>query len=586
MIVVPSAKTHVLRRFLLVAAALAAAVVAYAFATAPPRRLTLPSASPLSVAGAYHVHTTRSDGAFTPDQVAEAARHASLQFVILTDHGDGTRAPDPPRYVNGVLVIDAVEISVVEGHLVALGLASAPPYRLGGEARDVIADIHRLGGTAIVAHPDSPRPDLRWRAPAATPGGGRSGQGNDLSGADGMEWLNGDSEIRDEAPLRILQTLINFPVRPAESLARLMSRPAASMRRWDALTRRRPVVALAATDAHGFGGRYYAEIFGAMAQAVGIRAPLSGDAPADALSIVEAIRAGRAWSVISAFAGPASAHLTARTASGVASMGESLVVSDERVEITASMDNAPTARVSMWHNDREIASGLGRVRFTGPAEVGAYRAEASLAGSAMPWVVTNPVYLVAPPVPAATPAAAPTADDVVTPLTPGGEWAIEHGPSSAGSIVQGDGLRFRFRVGTVRPGLEYSALARSMGDALESFDRIEFIGSASSPMRVLVQFRLPDGVDGERWSRSVYLDTTPRPITVRMTEVSPVGFTPTPTRRPVVARVKSILFVLDTLNTPPGTSGEVVLKNVRLTRGKEALSGPNREQQVRRPGQK
>jgi hypothetical protein len=54
----------------------------------------------------------------------------------------------------------------------------------------------------------------------------------------------------------------------------------------------------------------------------------------------------------------------------------------------------------------------------------------------------------------------------------------------------------------------------------------------------------------------------------------------------VVARVKSILFVLDTLNTAPGTSGEVRLKDVRLARGKQALSGPNREQQVRRPGQK
>jgi hypothetical protein len=180
-------------------------------------------------------------------------------------------------------------------------------------------------------------------------------------------------------------------------------------------------------------------------------------------------------------------------------------------------------------------------------------------------------------------------DDVVTPLTPGGEWVVEHGPSSDGSIVRDvpdEGVRFRFRVGTVRPGLEYAALVRSTNDPLESFDRIEFIGSASAPMRVLVQFRLPGEVDSERWSRSVYLDPTPRPITVRMTDVVPVGFTPVPTRRPVVARVKSILFVLDTLNTAPGTSGEVVLKNVRLARSKESLSGPNREQQVRRPGQK
>jgi hypothetical protein len=193
--------------------------------------------------------------------------------------------------------------------------------------------------------------------------------------------------------------------------------------------------------------------------------------------------------------------------------------------------------------------------------------------SRWPWIVTNPSISLrrgaarAPPVPPQT-----SGDDVVTPLTGGGEWAVEHGPSSSGSIARNaDGIRFRFRVGTERPGLEFAALARSMGDALESFDRIEFIGSASSPMRVLVQFRLPGGVDGERWSRSVYLDATPRPVTVRMTEVTPVGFTPTPSRRPIVARVKSILFVLDTLNTAPGTSGEVLLKDVRLARSKAGV---------------
>lgn len=578
-----------LRRLVLTTAALVAAVVAYAAVTAPPKRLTFPApASKAVVSGAYHVHTTRSDGAFTPDQAADAARQANLQFVILTDHGDLSRAPDPPRYVNGVLVIDAAEISVVEGHVVALGIASAAPYRLGGEARDVIEDIHRLGGFAIVAHPDSPRPDLRWRAPGTN--GGRGAQAGDLSGADGMEWLNADSEWRDERA-RILQTVINFPMRPSESLARLMSKPAASLRRWDALTRRRPVVGLGATDAHGLAGRYYSQIFGSMAQTVELPAPWSGNAATDAAHLLDALRNGRTWTVISGFAGPAVAHLTARAGDAAAVMGGTLqAAADEPIEISATIDLASQARVSLWHNDREIASGFGGASYHGPADAGAYRAEATLTGFAIPWIVTNPIYVAVPPPPvvSALRPAALVADDVVKHLTPGGEWAVEHGPSSGGSIDRDadQTLRFKFHVGTERPGLEFSALAASMGDPSESFDRIEFVGSASAPMRVLVQFRLPGGVDGERWSRSVYLDPTPRAITVRMTEVTPVGFTPVPTRRPVVARVRSILFVLDTLNTAPGTGGEVILKDVRLARGKDALSGPNGEQQVRRPGQK
>jgi hypothetical protein len=578
----------VLRRLVLATAALAAAVVAYGVVTAPPKRLTFPApASNAVVSGAYHVHTTRSDGGFTPDQAADAARQANLQFVILTDHGDLSRAPDAPRYVDGVLVIDAAEVSVVEGHVVALGIANAAPYRLGGEARDVIDDIHRLGGFAIVAHPDSPRPDLRWRAPGTN--GGRGGPSGDLAGADGLEWLNADSEWRDERA-RILQTAINFPMRPSESLARLMSKPVASLRRWDALTRRRPALGLGATDAHGLAGRYYAQIFGTMAQTVELPAPWSGDAAADAASLLGALRAGRTWTVISGFAGPAVAHLTARGAGSAASMGGTLTApAGEQIEVSASVDLASQARVSVWHNDREVAAGFGSASYRGPADPGAYRAEAALTGFAMPWIVTNPIYVWPPQAPdVQAPRRAPAADDVVKHLLAGGDWAVEHGPSSTGSVVRDADhrLRFKFRVGTERPGLEFSALAASMGDPSESFDRIEFVGSASAPMRVLVQFRLPGGVDGERWSRSVYLDETPRAITVRMTDVTPVGFTPVPTRRPVVARVKSILFVLDTLNTAPGTSGEVILKDVRLARGKEALSGPNSEQQVRRPGQK
>ena len=127
----------------------------------PPAPQGLPAAVHGGVRGAIHVHTRRSDGSGTVEQVAAAAARAGLQFVILTDHGDGTREPAPPVYSSGVLVIDAVEISTEDGHVVALGLPKAP-YPLGGEPRDVVEDIERLGGMAIAAHPGSVKPELRW----------------------------------------------------------------------------------------------------------------------------------------------------------------------------------------------------------------------------------------------------------------------------------------------------------------------------------------------------------------------------------------------------------------------------------------
>src|SRR5436190_5880953 len=72
-----------------------------------------------TISGAYHIHTTRSDGLGDRAAVAAAAARAGLKFAILTDHGDGTRPPDPPAYLDGVLVLDGVEISTDEGHYVA-----------------------------------------------------------------------------------------------------------------------------------------------------------------------------------------------------------------------------------------------------------------------------------------------------------------------------------------------------------------------------------------------------------------------------------------------------------------------------------
>jgi hypothetical protein len=227
-----------LRRLIVAAVALGAAAALYLFFTLPPRALTLDGATPSNVAfGAYHVHSVRSDGTGTITQIAQAAADAGLSFVIVTDHGDATRPPEPPSYLHGVLVIDGVELNTEGGHLVALGLNDASPYPLAGKPADVIEDVHRQGGWVVVAHPDSARPGLRWRA-------GQTEQ-------DAVEWLNADSEWRDNSSAEVVGAGIRSLIRPAESVVSLFDRPVQSLARWDRLTRSREVVGLAAADAHG-----------------------------------------------------------------------------------------------------------------------------------------------------------------------------------------------------------------------------------------------------------------------------------------------------------------------------------------------
>ena len=74
----------------------------------------------------------------------------------------------------------------------------------------MIEDVRRFGGFGIAAHPGSPRESLRWMAWEAP--------------FDGLEWLNADSEWRDEPRLPIMRTLLTYALRPAESITMPSSR--------------------------------------------------------------------------------------------------------------------------------------------------------------------------------------------------------------------------------------------------------------------------------------------------------------------------------------------------------------------------
>jgi hypothetical protein len=158
---------------------------------------------------------------------------------------------------------------------------------------------------AIAAHPTSARQVL---------------DGGSDSGApfDGIEWLNGDSQWRDERVLTWAAPLLTYWLRPAESLAQLLDRPAEAMRMWDEASRRRSVVGLAAADAHariglrGVGEPYDDRPVGRLRTTSASSALSRSSSPGLRLSARpprtppcrHAIRQGRLVSVIDALASP------------------------------------------------------------------------------------------------------------------------------------------------------------------------------------------------------------------------------------------------------------------------------------------
>ncbi len=344
------------------------------------------------------MHSARSDGTGTLDEIAAAAAAAGLHFVILTDHGDGTRSPDPPRYRSGVLCIDGVEISTDGGHYAVVGLETAP-FPLAGDARDVVEDVTRLGGFGFAAHPGSPKPELQWRDWQAP--------------VDGIEWLNADSEWRDEVWGSLGRVLFAYPRRPVETLAALLDRPAAVLQQWSTATAKRRVPAMAAADAHarvGFGpaadpyeDRIVARVppyqvsFEAFMNHVVLDAPLTGDATRDAAAIVSGIREGRMFSSIDGHARFSAFEARAWNGGAIVRIGEYLDPMGP-VTLEARIAAPPGTTLAVLRNGTVLyETQSDSLKLDVGNETGAYHFEAYLAArdrrTDVPWLLTNPIYV-------------------------------------------------------------------------------------------------------------------------------------------------------------------------------------------------
>lgn len=547
------------------------------FVLLPPgtRRTAPPPAS--TVRGAFHIHSERSDGSGSVDAIAEAAAQAGLQFIILTDHGDATRLPDPPAYRSGVLVLDGVEVNTSAGHYAVIDLP-ASPYPLAGTPDEVIEDVTRLGGFGFAAHPGSPRPSLSWQDWNAR--------------IDGLEWINADSEWRDERRIPIARALLTYLLRAPQSMATLLDRPIAVFARWDALARTRRIVGLAGSDAHARLGFQrtdpdyssihvplpgYESSFRAFSNHVVLDAPLAGDAAADARRISTAIRDGRVYSVIDALASPGGLTFSATSGSRSASMGGTLPI-DGDVLLHATVNAPPGTVLALLKDGRRVHEVTdGPLETNGGTEPAVYRIEAYTAnapgGPTVPWIVSNPIYAGLSHASATTPAI-PEPTSRIPART--GEAAGEFGPNDVSTVVAAplDDSRARTFAGdpaigwtfALSPGIpvgQFAAVAIPVTGGLAQVDRIRFMASAAAPMRVWVQLRAPVG-NTERWGATFYVGKEPRLVDIPFSKFRAIGVTSSPLAP--LDRVDHILFVVDTLNTLPGTKGSLTISEVGLVK--------------------
>jgi hypothetical protein len=248
--------------------------------------------------GDLHLHTVHSDGVREPGELAAAARAANLDFVVSTEHNTSSAAAVWGAHAGpDLLVIDGEEVTTRNGHLTALGLPAGTwvdwRYRaVDGVLPGFLADIHRVGGLAVAAHPYAPCLGCAWKFGYA--------------GLDAIEVWNGPWTLDDEAAVATWDNLL----------------VAGS---WSP--------AVGGSDAHG------------RTDTVGLPQSVVYAADLDRRSVLDAIRAGRLWLAES---GAVNLSFTASARGHQAGVGQRLEVADDvPVTVTLTVDGAPGCAVRL-----------------------------------------------------------------------------------------------------------------------------------------------------------------------------------------------------------------------------------------------
>jgi hypothetical protein len=522
------------------------------------------------ISGAVHVHTTLSDGGGTPPDVVAAAQAAGLGFVAITDHNNLDAKPHE-GYREGVLVLVGSELSTTAGHVLALGIPD-PVFRFSGDAADALEDVRDLGGFSFAAHPMNPRPDFRWT-------------GWDLPGPWGIELLNGDSQWRAAGWPRRLRTAAAYPLNPPYALAGLLTDPADTVARWDAMLGRRAVAGLMGADAHQRAPvtrtvtipvPSYRSSFLLARNHVLLDRPLSGAAAADGRAVVEALARGRSYVGIDAVAPADGVSFVAEADGQRWTMGDTLAPrAGLRLRVGGRMPAG--ARVAILKDGKAAAGGRGAATLDA-AGPGIYRAEVRLDGWDVPWVLTNAIAVVDGPTAAeraqaaAWPAEAPAPTPALTIdsfesgslFAPACDSASKFGEPAldASGGIDGRGaalLDFAIGQPTAQHPDVFCALVDDRSRDLTGRSGLVFSIRGDGAYRVWVQVRdeNPASADGgtEWWFASVKTGPEWRRVAIPFARLRSIN--PKTDGKLDLDKVRALVFVLDKGSVKPGTRGRI-----------------------------
>ncbi len=338
-----------------------------------PLPLTPPPAT-RELRGAWHVHTTRSDGRGSPTDVAQAARSAGLDFLVLTDHNP-KELPTPARE-EGVLLVPGEESSTPFGHLADVG--TRRPLTDAEKVSAPVRAVLELGGIAVLAHPLHPQRAWTDLAQARA--------------ASGVEVWSGDSAwgaLRQQPLGRLLPALGTALVSPDRALVYALAETRPVEEWLLALDGPEPKLAFCGPDAHGYPS--YGAAFRWMSVHL-TRITSLPEGPAEgAQAVLQELRAGRFYCAVDALA-PAAGFAVLPADRRTFRVGEVL-------ELRLPAVRPPGVQIQV-HGPGRMAD-ASHLRLEGPGQVLVeVRVETpglGLGDAVWPWLLAQPVKVEAAP---------------------------------------------------------------------------------------------------------------------------------------------------------------------------------------------
>jgi len=328
------------------------------------------------IVGAYHIHTTFSDGRKSVEEVARIASQETLNFIILTDHGHPNRESFQSQgWKEGVLVLSGTEISSNRGHLVGLGFEKTD-QNFSHTAEEAVFQLRSQGGFSIIAHPYS-KTSWTWGTTA------------DYGG---IEIISADGILKRN----IVSSIPYWPTllfRPTFFLCKILKRPKKNLRKWDSLCQHHPVYGYYSADAH----LLYRLLFSAIRIHIPLSKPLQRDFVEAKHQVYGALAKGNFYNAIDAAAQSDGFRFWMESGTQTIPMGSSALIESSTILHVVSPPGIKThirvVRDGQTFHQSDNESLSCKVDAPGVYRVEAYLRERTPMRQDVPWILSNPIFL-------------------------------------------------------------------------------------------------------------------------------------------------------------------------------------------------